>query len=117
MKKLYFTKEARLKAKRDRNKHNRDYTASMEKYIERIPESGCWLWVGCVDRGGYGYTRMKGIQTRAHRYIYEMYKGAIGEGKSILHKCDVRCCVNPDHLYEGSQLDNMRDRHNKRYFK
>ena len=72
-------------------------------------DSGCWLWVGTKTRAGYGSPRIEGKHRRAHRVVYEMIVGPIPEGLSVLHKCDVRNCCNPDHLYVGTQADNMRD--------
>lgn len=73
------------------------------------PNTGCWLWSGRTDRYGYGVTILSGKSTLAHRASYIHHKGSIGDGLYVLHKCDVPSCVNPDHLYEGNHLDNMRD--------
>jgi len=73
-------------------------------------ESGCWLWQGSCDGCGYGTI---GITTakngRAHRIAWLLYRGEIPTGQNILHRCDVRCCVNPDHLFMGTQADNILD--------
>ena len=87
------------------------------EYIEdrSIPEpnSGCWLWLGGLNKHGYPKAN-KNIGGRivdrlGHRVSYEAYKGEIPKGKQVLHHCDVRSCVNPDHLYVGTHDDNMRD--------
>ena len=78
-----------------------------------ICESGCWEWTGSICTYGYGridfFESGKVIPKRAHRVMYEYSVGPIPEGKFILHKCDNRKCVNPEHLYVGTQADNMND--------
>jgi len=73
------------------------------------PNSGCWLWSKGVNACGYGVLGVNGRSTLAHRFSYELHYGEIPEGFYVLHRCDVPCCVNPDHLYLGTQFDNMRD--------
>ena len=88
-----------------------------DRFFRRIspePNSGCWLWDGRVDEDGYGrYGIWKKSDFGAHRLAYEFYRGPIPDGMCVLHRCDVRCCVNPDHLFLGSTQDNTADRHTK----
>lgn len=70
--------------------------------------SDCWYWVGARHKLGYGLLPMWG-ESKAHRVSWRLHKGPITEGMMVLHKCDVRCCVNPAHLFLGTQTDNMRD--------
>ncbi len=95
-----------------REAHRKPRRTPFEKFNARwIPEplSGCWLWTGKLH---FGYGRFSGVSKkdeRAHRAAWILYKGAIPEGLCVLHHCDVRSCVNPDHLFIGTKLDNTRD--------
>lgn len=73
--------------------------------------TGCWEWFGAKASKGYGEIKIPKTrkQIPAHRLSYLIHKGAIPEDKCVLHKCDHPCCVNPDHLFVGSKLDNARD--------
>lgn len=78
-----------------------------DKFIPE-PNTGCWLWLGHIKWDGYGQVRYNGKQTRAHIASYEMHNGPLN-GLYVLHKCDQRSCVNPEHLFLGTQQDNMND--------
>lgn len=71
------------------------------------PESGCWNWNGSLN--GYGRVNIGGKNRYAHRYFYELHRGKIPEGLLVLHRCDNKKCVNPEHLFTGTQVDNMKD--------
>lgn len=73
-----------------------------------ITESGCWEW-NKYKKNGYGVTVLKGKQEQAHRASWKVFVGDIENGMQINHKCHNRACINPDHLYKGTQVENMRD--------
>lgn len=79
------------------------------KYVPE-PNSGCWLWTSGWDRDSYGI--MSG-NVRANRASYEMHIGPIPYGMHVCHKCDTPPCVNPSHLFLGTNEDNTKDRHAK----
>ena len=76
--------------------------------IERIPESGRWIWMG-ANNGRYGSLRISGRLVYAHRYSYLEFVGAIDGDQHVCHRCDVGLCANPDHLFLSDHAGNMRD--------
>jgi hypothetical protein len=83
------------------------------KFLRRVMEdneNGCWNWTGKTNKKGYALA--DGVVTGdylGHRTSYRLYKGDIPDGLYVLHKCNNRRCVNPDHLYAGTQFQNMQD--------
>lgn len=90
------------------------------QYVEPEPNSGCWLWTAGLGRGGYGKfslgLRSKGTfrTVSASRAAWELLIGPIPADACVLHRCDVRACVNPDHLFLGNDQTNATDREAKR---
>lgn len=78
----------------------------------------CWIWIGAgsTSKKGYGQIRLpgaKGRQTSAHRVSWILHRGEIPIGLDVLHKCDNPPCVNPDHLFLGTNQDNVNDKVSK----
>lgn len=86
-----------------------------ESKIEIDKNTGCWEWIGgkCQGYGGFSCCIKGKYKTYpAHRFSYMMYIGEIPDGLQILHECNNKSCVNPDHIYAGTHQDNMRDLRN-----
>lgn len=71
--------------------------------------SGCIIWNGYKNKGGYGISSYMGKVMSTHRISWTAHFGKIPEGLLVCHKCDVRNCINPDHLFLGTHKDNMDD--------
>jgi hypothetical protein len=71
--------------------------------------SGCWLYTGGISSSGYGIVSIKNRSVHVHRLAYSLKCGPIPEATCVLHRCDIRRCINPDHLFLGSLADNNRD--------
>jgi hypothetical protein len=90
---------------------------AIDRFWDRVDKQrdGCWRWIMGPTNSGYGlmYVRYLGKRTSqmlsAHRFSYQLHYGPIPKGMSVLHRCDVKLCVNPGHLYLGTARDNARD--------
>ena len=79
-------------------------------HVEPEPMSGCWLWTGGLSVSGYGKFYVgESKYTLAHRWSFAWLRESIPEGDCVLHRCDVRVCVNPDHLFIGDRQVNASD--------
>lgn len=92
----------------------------MTDYLQRrfwsrtiVRDDGCWDWTGSTNAGGYGQVSVNRRPILAHRVAWLLSHFIIPEGKWVLHRCDRRPCVNPDHLFLGTRTDNMLDMRSK----
>ena len=80
----------------------------LERFMEKVNSD--WQWIGSKFSNGYGQIQVSGEPRGAHRVSYELFNGPIPNGMFVLHSCDDRGCVNPEHLHLGTHIDNMQER-------
>src|SRR5574343_1097240 len=94
----------------DRNPSTDPFIRFTRKYVVD-PDTDCWNWTASRHRDGYGWFGPggRGRLILAHRWSYERFVGPVPQGLYVLHRCDNPGCVNPDHLFVGTQQDNVDD--------
>jgi len=105
------TNEHKEKIRKSIRRLFKNYTIDKRFFNKVKKTKNCWFWIGATNKkeDGYGLLWIKRKRNLAHRISWKIHNGFIPKNKLVLHKCDIKLCVNPKHLFIGSQKDNMED--------
>lgn len=92
-----------------RTRNNSSIEERFWRLVDRKLDNECWEWIGTTHNGYGRFYPTTGQKVFAHRFMWQLARGAIGKGIEVRHKCDNKLCVNPHHLELGTHADNMRD--------
>ena len=96
-----------------RTKSDSEFKEHFLNCCEVDPVTQCWNWTLGKSEKGYGRVKHGGVRYRAHRMSYQLFVGEIPDDMYVLHHCDNPSCINPDHLFVGTNVDNIKDMINK----
>lgn len=109
----HYIRKSRKKPMLEKSWHQLSAKERLNKFIKVNEENQCWIWTGGKNKKGYGSLSYNGKTTIAHRLSYELYIGQIPNEMLICHHCDTPSCINPGHLFLGTNLDNSNDKFSK----
>lgn len=103
---------SRQSVKPSNPKYDEHFIAFVKAKVE-VDTNGCWIWQGFVSPRGYGQVGYRGKRYPAHRAHWIALNGPVLDGYDVCHRCDVRRCVNPEHLFTGTRKQNLDDMYAK----
>lgn len=89
--------------------YSESFLSTFWSKVDKNASNDCWLWTGSKYSDGYGRTKRFKKYRLCHKISYELHKGPVPIGIFVCHSCDIRSCVNPNHLWLGTHNDNMKD--------
>jgi hypothetical protein len=100
-----------------KNTNGRKHASPTHQFLYHLANcdttTDCWIWASAITGRGYGKFFHRPTTYSAHRFSYQHHNGKIPTGMHVLHRCDVKRCVNPAHLFLGTNFDNIQDKMRK----